>query len=347
MNKFRRPLISLAAFTLFGVAATWMVFGTLQRGIVGQTKTYSAIFTDVSGMGKGDDVRVAGVRVGRVDKIDLVGTLAKVTFRVQRNQVLYADTVASVIYQNILGQRYLGLSQGAVGNHMPLPDHSEIPNERTVPSFDVSVVLNGFEPLFTQLDAQQVDNLTNAIVGAFQGDANSVFVLTSQASALAQTLAGPDQVLGDVIGNMDVLVSTLAGQNANLQAVLRGSRSAIAELANRRQDLVGSVGSIGATVGRLATIVDNIAPDLEEFIGREPGFLDQSLHEGRARFAYMGANLPLLLKGMARIMQDGAYLNAYGCDVDLALWRGLFHWFRAFVDAATPSGHAEHTPICR
>lgn len=347
MTKYRKPLIGLAAFTLFGVAATSMVFGTLQRGVAGQTNTYSAVFTDVSGMGTGDDVRVAGVRVGRVDKIDLVGTLAKVTFRVQRNQILYADTVAAVIYQNVLGQRYLGLSQGRTGNHTPLPNRSEIPKERTIGSFDVSLVLNGFEPLFTQLDSQQVDNLTNAIVGAFQGDSHSVLVLLTQASALAQTLAGPDQVLGDVIGNMNELVTVLAGQHTNLQTALRESRGAIAALADRRQALVASVGSIGATVGRLATIVDNIAPDLEEFIGRQPGFLDQSLHEGRARFAYMGANLPLLLKGMARVMQDGAYLNAYGCDMDFALWRGLFHWFRAFIDAATPAGQPQHTPICR
>ncbi|TDH55963.1 MCE family protein, partial [Mycobacterium eburneum] len=75
-----------------------MVFGTLVRGVAGPTNTYSAIFTDVSGLADGDDVRVAGVRVGRVDKIELVDALAKVTFRVQRAQTLYTNTIASVTY---------------------------------------------------------------------------------------------------------------------------------------------------------------------------------------------------------------------------------------------------------
>jgi phospholipid/cholesterol/gamma-HCH transport system substrate-binding protein len=197
VRRYRRRLIGFAVFMATAVAMTWMVFATLQREVAGPTNTYSAIFTDVSGMAPGDDVRVAGVRVGRVDKIELAGTLAKVTFRVQRNQVLYTNTIASVTYQNIIGQRYLGLSQGPAGDQTPLPNLGQLPKERTNPSLDLSYVLNGFEPLFTQLDANQVDNLANAIIEALQGDSGSILVLTTQASALAETLAGPDQVLGD------------------------------------------------------------------------------------------------------------------------------------------------------
>jgi phospholipid/cholesterol/gamma-HCH transport system substrate-binding protein len=347
VRRYRRPVISFAVFMATAVAMTWMVFATLQREVAGPTNTYSAIFTDVSGMAPGDDVRVAGVRVGRVDKIDLAGTLAKVTFRVQRNQVLYTNTVASVTYQNIIGQRYLGLSQGPAGDQTPLPNLGQIPKERTNPSLDLSYVLNGFEPLFTQLDANQVDNLANAIIEALQGDSGSILVLTTQASALAETLAGPDQVLGDLIANLNQLTSSLAAQNTNLQTTIREARGAMAELANRRETLVFSVGSINSTAGRLATVVNNITPDLQEFVGRQPGFLDYGLHDGRQRFAYMAANLPFLIKGLARITQEGSYMNAYACDVDFALWRGLFNWFRAFVAWTTPGNETKHTQMCR
>ena len=349
------PLVRLAVFLAVAVTVTWMVFATLQRDVAGPTNTYSAVFTDVSGMMTGDDVRVAGVRVGRVDKIELVGNLAKITFRVQRNQVLYTNTIASVTYQNIIGQRYLGLSQGPGKNPAPLPNRAQIPIERTNPSFDITYTLNGFEPLFTQLDPKQVDSLTDATIQAFQGDSNSVLALTTQVSALAETLAGPDQVLGDLIGNLNKLMSSLAAQNTNLQDLIRESRGVMAQLAGRREELVASVGSINATVGRLATIVNNIAPDMREFIGREPGFLNYSLHDGRPRLAYMAANMPFLLKGLARMTQTGTYGDIYACDVDFALWRGLFHWFRAFVASATPGdgitpgylNKIKHTPLCR
>nr|WP_102144400.1 MCE family protein [Mycobacterium sp. QGD 101] len=352
---YRKALIGLAIFMVFAVTVTWMVFATLQRNIAGPTNTYSAIFTDASGLKAGDDVRVAGVRVGRVDKIELEGTLAEVTFRVQRSQQLYTNTIASVTYQNIIGQRYLGLSEGPDGDQRLLPNHAQIPKERTNPSFDISYMLNGFEPLFTQLDPQQVDNITNALVQAFQGDSGSILALTTQASVLAETLAGPDEVLGDLIGNLNELMISLAAQNDNLQTMIRQARGVMADLASRREALVASAGSINSTVARLATIVDNVTPDAQEFIARQPGLLGYGVNEGRERFAYMGANLPHLLKSLARISQDGSYINAYVCDVDFAFWRGLFHWFRAFIASATPGdgvtpgylNKVKHSPICR
>ncbi len=354
MRTYRKPLIGLALFMAFAVTVTWMVFATLQREVSGPTNTYSAIFTDVSGMAPGDDVRVAGVRVGRVDKIELDGLLAKLTFRVQRNQPLYKDAVASVTYQNIIGQRYLGLSQGVGGDHAPLPNHGQIPKERTTPSFDISYMLNGFEPLFTQLDPKQVDNLTNAIIQAFQGDPTSILALTTQASVLAETLAGPDQVLGDLIGNMNQLMSNLAAQDANLQTMIGEARGVMAELASRRDELVTSVGSINFATARLATIVNTLTPDLQEFIGRQPGFLQYGLRDGRPRFAYMAANLPFLIKGLARVFQEGSYVNAYACDVDISLARFTYYLLHNLVLAGTRSDnypawstHPKHTQMCR
>lgn len=349
MNRYRTSLIGLSTFVAISVAATWIMFATLAREVAGPTNTYSAIFTDVSGLAPADDVRIAGVLVGRVDKIELVGTLAKVTFRAQRNQPLYTDTIASVTYQNVIGQRYLGLAKGIDTKRTKLGNHDQIPKERTHPSFDISYTLNGFEPLFTQLEPQQVDNLTNAIVQAFQGDSRSILTLTTQASALAELFAGPDQLLGDLIGNLNALMASLASQNTNLQTMIRQSRGVMADLAQRRQALIDSTGSINSTIGSLAAVVSNVTPEAQELISRQPGLLDYGLHEGRPRLAYMAANVPGLLKSVARVMQEGSYINAAACDLDFGFWRGLFYWFRAFIAAATPgNGHEVwHTPACR
>jgi len=348
MNGLRRATIGLAVFVVLAVAMTYTVFATLHRDVTGPTNTYTAVFGDVSGLSQGDDVRVAGVRVGRVDRIELSGTEAVVTFRVQRDQTLYDDTVASVTYQDIIGQRYLGLTAGPA-SRVPLVDGARIPLQHTNSSFDISYMLNAFEPLFTELDPEQVDNLTNAIVAAFQGDQVSLLTLTTQASTLAATLAGPEQVLGDLIANLDGLMVSVAEQSANLQSTLEQSRAVIAQMADQRDSLVTSGGSVTQSVDRLSAIMAAITPDMQQFIARDPGFLGHLLTDGRARFGYLAANLPLLLKGMARTSQEGSYLNLYPCDVDFGLWRGLFHWFRAFVMAATPGNGNEvwHTPVCR
>src|SRR6218665_2444943 len=158
--KFRGPLIGLAIFMVVSTILTWLVYATLRRDVTGHTTPYSAIFTDVFGLRDGDDVRMAGVRVGRVQKIELQDGKAKVDFIVQSDQNLYENTVGGVIYENIVGQRYLGLSPGNVGGDGKLPAGATIPVERTDPSFDVGIVVNGFEPLFTLVNPEDLNNLT-------------------------------------------------------------------------------------------------------------------------------------------------------------------------------------------
>jgi phospholipid/cholesterol/gamma-HCH transport system substrate-binding protein len=329
------------------MVASWMVFVTLRREVGGATNTYSALFTDVSGLHPGDDVRVAGVRVGRVDQVELDGTLAKVTMRVEKDQVLYDDTIASVVYQNIIGQRYLGLSEGSSENRTLLADRSQIPLERTRPSFDIANLLNGFEPLLVLLDPEQVDNLTNAVIKALQGDSGSILTLITQTSALAESLAGPDQVLGEVITKLNDVATNLADQTDDLQAVIHQSRDVLVTLGDRREQLIASAGSINAAVTRLATITENINPDLQQLIRREPGFVAHLTGPGKERFLYFGANMFMPLKGLGRISQEGSYVSAYLCDVNSTIFAFLGRVIPGTVRLASPGNVTQHSPICR
>jgi phospholipid/cholesterol/gamma-HCH transport system substrate-binding protein len=344
--NYRKSLIGLSLFLVVATVASWMVFVTLRREVAGSTNTYSAIFTDVSGLHPGDDVRVAGVRVGRVQGVDLEGAVAKVTFRVQKEQVLYRDTIASVTYQNIIGQRYLGLSGGTSGDRTPLANRSQIPLDRTRPSFDISYLLNGFEPLFMLLDPQQVDNLTNGIIQALQGDSGSVLTLITETSALAESLAGPDQVLGEVITKLNDVVTNLAGQTNDLRAVIDQTRDVLVTLGNRRDQLVASAGSINAAVARLATITDSIHPDLQQLINRQPGFIAHLTGDARQRFSYFGANLALTLKGLARISQEGSYATGYVCDINSSIFAFLSRVIPGTVRLASPGNVIQRSPIC-
>ena len=250
--KFRGPLIGLSLFMIVALTLTWLVYVSLRRDVAGKTASYSAVFTDVYGLREGDDVRMAGVRVGRVEKIDLDGKLAKVSFVVQEEQRLFGNTVASVTYQNIVGQRYLGLSLGKEGSPDQLPPGSVIPLERTEPSFDVTALLNGYEPLFSLLNPHDADNLTKGVIQSLQGDTSSLATLISQTSTLTETFAGRDQALGDVITNLNKVVDNLAQQNDNLDGVITQTRDVVSALDRRRPELVSSMGSLARVMGRLS-----------------------------------------------------------------------------------------------
>ena len=329
------------------MALTWLVYVTLRRDVAGQTTPYAALFSDVFGLREGDDVRMAGVRVGRVEKIELQGDLAKVSFVVQSDQQVLAPTVASVTYQNIVGQRYLGLSLGSTGEAGTLPPGTVIPVERTDPSFDVGAMLSGYEPLFSVLNPRDADNLTKGVIQSLQGDDASIVALVDQTSRLTESFAGKDQELGNVITDLNKVVGNLSRHNDSLDEVITQARDAVTTFDARRPELVSSVGSISQVVRQLSSITDEIYPDLDELVLRQPGFA-QHMVGLEPQLAFTGANLPLLLKGFARFTGEGAYASAYACDLNATgFFPGLNDVTPIIVDAATPGNKAWYTPRCR
>ncbi|ABM11798.1 MlaD family protein [Mycolicibacterium vanbaalenii] len=345
--KYRGALVGLSLFMVVAVTLTWLVYVTLRRDVAGSTAPYAAVFTDVFGLREGDDVRMAGVRVGRVEKIELQGDLAKVSFVVQNDQQVLGTTVASVTYQNIVGQRYLGLSLGNTGDPRPLPAGSVIPLERSEASFDVTTLLNGYEPLFSLLNPRDADNLTQGVIQSLQGDEASIVGLVDQTSQLTESLAGRDEELGTVITDLNAVMGNLARHNDSLDQVLTQVQSAVTTFDGQRQELVDSTGSMARVVRQLSTISDEVYPSLNELITREPGFT-QHMVSIEPQLAFTGANLPLLLKGFARITGEGAYANAYACDLNIqGFFPGLNDVVPIIVDAATPGNDARYTPKCR
>jgi phospholipid/cholesterol/gamma-HCH transport system substrate-binding protein len=353
--KYRGAVIGLSLFMVVAVTLTWLVYATLRRDVAGQTVPFAALFSDVFGLREGDDVRMAGVRVGRVEKIELQGDLAKVSFVVQSEQQLLGTTVASVTYQNIVGQRYLGLSLGHTGEPGTLKPGSVIPIDHTDPSFDVGALLNGYEPLFSVLNPRDADNLTKGVIASLQGDDASITALIDQTSKLTDSFAGRDSELGAVITNLNVVVDNLARHNGDLDQIITQASDAVTMFDARRPELVSSMGSISRVVRQLSTITDEVYPDFKEMVLREPGFA-QHLVEIEPQLAFTGANLPLLLKGFARLTNEGAYANAYACDLNATgFFPGLNDVVPLIVDNATPGSRpgnaagddAMYTPRCR
>lgn len=345
--KSRGALIGLSLFMVVALTLTWLVYVTLRRDVAGTTTPYVAVFTDVFGLREGDDVRMAGVRVGRVESIDLDGKHAKVSFVVQSDQQLLGTTVASVTYQNIVGQRYLGLSLGSMGEPEPLPPGGVIPVEQTDPSFDVGRLLNGYEPLFSVLDPRHADNLTKGVIQSLQGDQGSITALVDQTAQLTDAFAGQDEELGGVITDLNLVVANLARHNDDLDHIVGQAQSVVSTFDARRPQLVDSMGSMANVVRQLSTISDEVYPPLNELVQRQPGFAKHMLGI-EPQLAFVGANLPLMLKGFARITSEGTYANAYACNLDgTAFFPGLNDVTPIVVDAATPGNKARYTPKCR
>jgi phospholipid/cholesterol/gamma-HCH transport system substrate-binding protein len=107
------------------------------------------------------------------------------------------------------------------------------------------------------------------------------------------------------------------------------------------------MGSLSRVVRQLGAVSTEVNPALQALITREPGFAAH-LVTIEPQLAFLGANLPKLLKGIARSTQEGAYINVYTCDLNaLGFFPGLNDVTPVIVNAASPGNQAQYTPKCR
>ena len=236
---------------------------------------------------------------------------------------------------------------GQEGTRNLLPPGSVIPLERTEPSFDVTALLNGYEPLFSLFNPHDADNLTNAVIQSLQGDTSSMATLVSQTTTLTETFAGRDQDLGKMITDLNKVVGSLAAQNDNLDGVITQTGDMVAELNRRRPELVSSAGSLARVLGHLSASAVDVYPAAREFMDRQPGATRHILSV-EPQVAFFADNVPIMMKGIIRAGNQGAFGNGYVCDVNLfGFFPGLNDVVPIIVNAATPGNKAMHTQRCR
>ncbi|WP_227983527.1 MCE family protein [Nocardia spumae] len=345
--SIRKQAIGFGAFAIVSILVTVVIWNTLARTVSGPVNGYSAVFSDVLGLRPNDDVRIAGVRVGKITAIGLEydpktnKPSAKVSFDVQRDQHLYSDTKAMVRYQNLIGQRYLALAPGTAPDSQVLSAGARIPLERTEPSFDISAFLNGFQPLFENLLPEQVNDLSTTLIQALQGDGVSLSTFIVQAAGLASDFQRRDAILGDIITNLSGVMSGLAKRSNELETLITQTRALIGGLYEQGQSLLASTTQIAHATDSLVAMVGQVQPKLAPVQNSTRDALTLLLDNG-AKLDQAAIDLPGILSDVGKFSQDGAYANAYVCSLDISLYGILFPrgiWSQI-------GGHA-HSAVCR
>jgi phospholipid/cholesterol/gamma-HCH transport system substrate-binding protein len=308
-------VVKLTIFIVVTTLATGLLVVTIGNISFASSKEYKAVFSDATGVVKGDDVRVAGVKVGNVEKIDVYNrTRALVTFKVDKAQAVTDSTFAQIRYRNLVGQRYIALSQG-VGGPNALPDGSTIPISRTQPALDLTVLFNGFKPLFQALSPADVNKLSYEIVRVFQGEGGTLDGLLSHTASLTSTLASRDRIIGSLIDNLNQTMVTIGDRDQELSDLLIKLRIFVSGLASDRQAILGSLDSISNLSVQTADLLTGIRPPLTA-----------DVHHLRKVATTLDANkqeldralqvLPIKLTKVGRTAIYGSFFNFYLCNFE-------------------------------
>ncbi len=305
--------VKLLIFIVVTTVATSLLVITIGNVSFGETKEYKAVFSDATGVVNGDDVRVAGVKVGNVKDVEIIDrTRALVTFKVAADHQLTDSTFASVRYRNLVGQRYIALTQG-VGGPSVLREGATIPLTKTAPALDLTVLFNGFKPLFAALSPEDVNKLAYEIVTVFQGEGGTLESLLAHTASVTTTLASRDQIIGDLITNLNEVMVTLGDRDTELSNTLIKLREFVSGLSQDREAILGSLDSVSALAVETSDLVTGIRPGLTKDITqlrKVAGTLDKNKGEIDRALQV----LPIKLNKVGRTAIYGSWFNFYLCS---------------------------------
>jgi phospholipid/cholesterol/gamma-HCH transport system substrate-binding protein len=330
------PLVKFVSLAVVVALCTTVLALTIANSSGGAHTSYTARFSDASGLLPGDDVRIAGVVVGTVDDVRIVDRrFAEVAFSVAQDQPLPASVGASILYRNLIGQRYLSLEQGAGPAGETLPAGGSIPAERTRPPLNLTVLFNGFKPLLTALDPEQVNQLSFEIIQVLQGQGGTVRSLLAHTASLTNTLADRDEVIGQVIDNLNAVLDTVNARDGRLSELIGSLQALVSGLSADREPIGEAIVSIGDLTTVTADLLKDARPPLKDDIGHL-GDLAENLNAQDERLEQTIKNLPPKLKKVIRAGSYGSWFNFYLCGASGKV--GLKPYIPTFEIPAYTSG---------
>jgi phospholipid/cholesterol/gamma-HCH transport system substrate-binding protein len=318
--KTTSAAIKLGIFVVLTSLTTGVLAMTISNLRFVDTRSYKAVISDVTGLLDKDDVRIAGVRVGQIEKIQLYhGTQALVTFSVQKEGVLEAglptSTRVQVRYRNLMGQRYLALTEGPGQANDYLKPGGTIPITQTQPALDLTVLFNGFRPLFQALQPQDVNQLSMQIIQVLQGEAGTVNSLLAHVASLTNTLADRDRVIGDVITNLNNVLGTIESRHTEINELITDLRQLVSGVSSDREAIFDSVAAINGLESTTAGLLKNARPDLHDDIAglrRLAGTLNANDDDVDLALR----RTPGRMQELLNISSYGSWFNMYICGLD-------------------------------
>jgi phospholipid/cholesterol/gamma-HCH transport system substrate-binding protein len=304
----------LGVFSVVALVVTGVLVAIMGRFGSGETEEYSAIFASASLLQEGDDVRVAGVVLGKVQEVEVVHEdRARVRFTVADDLPLTRATRVEIRYLNLVGDRYVTLTQGEPDAE-PLKPGATIPMSNTSPALNLTALYNGFAPLFSALEPEDVNKLSLNLVKVLQGEGGTVEGLMRHTASLTNAIADRDELVGQVITNLDELLRTVDGRHQQLTTLVQELRRWVGGLAEDRVRIGRSIVNISDMTRVLADLITEARPPLKRDITqlrRLTTQLDQP--DTRAVLRKIMDNLPEMLADQTRTGTYGSWYSYYLC----------------------------------
>jgi phospholipid/cholesterol/gamma-HCH transport system substrate-binding protein len=277
----RRVLVTITAIAL----AVALVVGTvvLVREIFFKPNTITAYFPTATAIYPGDEVRVSGVKVGKIDSLTPEGTQTKMIMKVDRDVPIPADAKAVIVAQNLVAARYVQLTPPyRRGGGPTMHDGAVIPSDRTAVPVEWDEVKAQLMRLATDLGPKSdvsgtsLSRFIDSSANALDGNGDKLRQTLAQLSGAARIFAEGSGNIVDIIKNLQIFVAALRDSKeqivmfenrlASLTSVINDSRSDLdaaltdlpVALGEVQRFVAGSRNQVSEQVRSLASVTQNL-----------------------------------------------------------------------------------------
>jgi phospholipid/cholesterol/gamma-HCH transport system substrate-binding protein len=244
--------------------------------------TYHADFADAAGLKPGDDVRVAGVKVGSVKSVSLDGAKVRVAFQASGVHIGPA-THADIKIKTLLGQKFIALFPAGAGSLK-----GDIPLAQTSTPLDVTAAFNGLGQRAGEIDTDRLAQAFDTLASAFKDTPNYVHASLNGLERLSTSIASRNAALQQLLSRANTVTSTLAARDAEVVKLINDSNLVLQTVYQQRAVVHRLLVDTAAVAKQLAGLVQEnravIKPALRNLEGtlgilqRNQDALDETIH---------------------------------------------------------------------
>ena len=262
MTPFReRNPVKIGAVSLLVVLALLvMAFKADSLPLIGGGDTYYAAFRDSSGIKVNDEVRIAGVRVGKVKKVELAGDHVKVEFQVDGSAKFGPETGAQIRVKTILGAMYLALVPEGSGQ---MKEGAEIPVDRTKSPFDIVEVFQGLASRSKAINTSRLAKALDTMADLTKNTPADFQAALKGVSALSANVAARDAQLNTLLQNLQKVSTVLGDRKGDIVALMRDGDKLFRALVARREAVHNILVSTSQLSTQLSGLVHDSRADLK------------------------------------------------------------------------------------
>ena len=259
----RATIVKLVVFVVICAGFTGYLAFTIGNIRLFQDEyTLSARFDDVTGLLVDDNVKIAGVVVGKVTSIGVDKGEAVVEFTVEEGVRLTSDASAAVRWRNLLGQRYLYLYPGSaatvLGSGDTITDTKEV--------VDLGELFNRLGPIVKAIDPADVNEFLDAVVQGLDGNETAVRAAIDDLAALMTVLGERDEAIGRLVENLNTVAGTIANRDAQIRQVLDNLLALATTFRANTDVLDTAITELGGLNEDLAPILENNRDEIDRIV---------------------------------------------------------------------------------